>query len=117
MPIDDQVDFAALAQRARRLHVEVAQAQAELATLRATGHGGGGLVTATVSGEGTAVALRIDPSIIDPDDPETLADTVLAALQEANRALSELRAERLDTVADDLRGMIAGLRRPAVRPR
>jgi DNA-binding protein YbaB len=39
--------------------------------------------------------IKIDPSAIDPDDPELLADMVLAAVNEGLRAAQELAAEKM----------------------
>ncbi|MFC4034810.1 YbaB/EbfC family nucleoid-associated protein [Streptomyces polygonati] len=106
----EQVDFAALAQQARRMQGEVAGVQESLAAIQGTGFGGKGLVAATVSGEGRIVALRIDPSVIDPDDPETLADLVIEAVDSANQAAQEQRTQRMAGVTDTLNGLLAGLR-------
>jgi DNA-binding YbaB/EbfC family protein len=110
MSDDEQPDFGALAQRARQLQDEMSNIQSDLVDLRATGFGRGGMVTATVSGEGRLVALQIDPSVIDPDDPETLAELVIAAVDSANDAMAERRNERVTEVTDGLQSMLAGLR-------
>ena len=43
------------------------------------------MVVAKANGAGELVEIRIDPRAIDPDDPEMLADMVLAAANEALR--------------------------------
>lgn len=110
MSDNGQIDFAALANQARRMEGEMAGVQEDLTKLQATGFGGDGLVAATVSGEGRILALRIDPSVIDPDDPETLADLVIVAVDSANQAVQEQRVASLSAVTDGLNGLLAGLR-------
>ena len=113
MADNGQFDFTALAQRAQQMQGELAQVKDGLAALQAVGYGGGGLVVATVSSEGRLVDLRIDTSVIDPDDPETLSGMVIAATDDAHRSLAEQRAEHLATVTDGVNGLLAGLRETA----
>ncbi|MEK8143004.1 YbaB/EbfC family nucleoid-associated protein [Streptomyces sp. M10(2022)] len=107
---EGQIDFAALASQARRMEGAMAGAQEDLTKIQATGFGGAGLVTATVSGEGRILDLRIDPSVIDPDDPETLASLVIAAVDSATQAVEEQRAASLSAITDGLTGLLTGLR-------
>jgi DNA-binding YbaB/EbfC family protein len=104
------IDFAALARRAGQLGSEARAVQEELRDAQATGYGGGGLVTATVSGSGRLVALDIDPSVIDPDDPETLSRLIIAAVDSAALSMAEQRAAHVTAVTDSLGGMIESLR-------
>ena len=46
--------------------------------------------------------ISIDPSVVDPDDIETLEDLVVAAVTEATRAAKELAAEKLGAVTGGL---------------
>ncbi|MFF3127724.1 YbaB/EbfC family nucleoid-associated protein [Streptomyces sp. NPDC057908] len=89
---------------------EMAGVQEDLTGVQATGYGADGLVAATVSGDGRIVALRIDPSVIDPDDPETLADLITVAVDSANQAVQEQRAASLAVVTDSLNSLLSGLR-------
>jgi DNA-binding YbaB/EbfC family protein len=82
----------------QQLLQQVQQMQQDLLALTSTqieGSAGGGLVTATVTGAGELVGLTIDPKAVDPADTETLADLVLAAVRDANRAVEELRAKTM----------------------
>ncbi len=86
-------DLSNLMAQAQALQDQLERAQEELATQRVTGSAGGGLVEATVSGTGELVGLVIKPEAVDPDDTETLADLVIAAVRDAsNRATALAQA-------------------------
>ena len=54
--------------------------------------------------------LRIDPKAIDPDDPEMLADLVMAAANEALRsAQAKVEAKMKSMLPSDLGGLLPGL--------
>lgn len=96
------MDFTALTARVRQMHQEVVHLQSQMAAVEASGFGGDGLVRATVAGDGRLTGLVIDPSVIDPSDPETLAALVVAAVESARLGVVETRVRQLD-------GMTAGL--------
>lgn len=78
------MDLSSLLAQAQQLQEQLERAQAELGSQTVTGTSGGGLITATVTGTGELVGLVISPEAIDPSDPETLADLVVAAVRDAN---------------------------------
>ncbi|WP_174555116.1 YbaB/EbfC family nucleoid-associated protein [Actinomadura hibisca] len=97
-----------LLQQAQRMQEQLFTAQQELAETEVQGTSGGGLVTATVNGQGEVTGLTIDPKTIDADDPadtaETIADLVLAAIRDAGRAAQELQQEKMGPLAEGLGG-------------
>lgn len=90
-----QPNMQQLMKQAQKMQQQLEATQAELASTEVTGSAGGGLVTATLTGSGELVSLAIDPSVVDPDDVETLQDLVVAAVRDAHRAVSELAAEKM----------------------
>lgn len=84
---------------------DLAQAQEELAQTEVEGQAGGGLVKATVTGSGELRGLVIDPKAVDPEDTETLADLVVAAVQAANENAQQLQQEKLGPLTQGLGGM------------
>ena len=62
----------------------LAQAQQQLESTTFDGSAGGGLVKAVVTGTGELTGLTIDPQTVDPDDTDTLADLVIAAVHDAS---------------------------------
>ncbi|GGM05797.1 YbaB/EbfC family nucleoid-associated protein [Nakamurella endophytica] len=97
-------DLRRIVLKAQQMQAEVERTQAALADAEVTGHAGGGLVTATVSGEGELRQVRIDPSVVDPSDVETLGDLVVAAVRDATRQAAELREDAMGAVTGDLAG-------------
>jgi DNA-binding YbaB/EbfC family protein len=94
-----------LMKQAQKMQQQLLAAQEELASAEVTGTAGGGLVTATVNGSGELQNLVIDPSVIDPEDAETLQDLVVAAVRDAARAAQELANEKMGPVTGGLGGL------------
>jgi DNA-binding YbaB/EbfC family protein len=93
-----QLDMQQLLQAAAAMQSQLMSAQQELAEAEVQGTAGGGLVTATVNGQGELVDLSIAAAAIDGDPEEaaqTVADLVLAAYRDACRAVDELQQETM----------------------
>lgn len=103
-----QLNMQELLQQAQAMQEQLFAAQRELAEAEVKGTAGGGLVTATVNGQGEVTGLSIDPKAIDADDPadtaETIADLVLAAIRDAAREAAELQQEKMGPLAAGLGG-------------
>jgi DNA-binding YbaB/EbfC family protein len=94
-----------LMKQAQKMQQQLLAAQEELAKAEVTGTAGGGLVAATVNGSGELQSLVIDPSVIDPEDAETLQDLVVVAVRDAARAAQELANEKMGPVTGGLGGL------------
>jgi DNA-binding YbaB/EbfC family protein len=94
-----------LMKQAQKMQQQLMAAQEELAQAEVEGTAGGGMVKATVTGAGELVSLTIDPSVVDPEDVETLTDLVVAAVRDASRAAQELTAEKMGPLSGGLGGM------------
>jgi DNA-binding protein YbaB len=62
------------------------------------------MVTVVVSGDLAVRSIKIDPDAIDPDDPEMLADLVLAAVNEGLRSAQEMATAKLGGITGGLGG-------------
>jgi DNA-binding YbaB/EbfC family protein len=70
------------------------QAQEELAAKTVEGSAGGGMVKVVSNGRHEILSVKIDPSVVDPEDVEMLEDLVGAALNDASSRVDEMiRAE------------------------
>jgi DNA-binding YbaB/EbfC family protein len=88
-------DMNQLLRQAQQMQAQMAQAQEQLAKEVVEASAGGGLVTVKATGAGEIKEIKIDPKAIDPDDPELLEDTVLAAVNEALRSAQALAQSKL----------------------
>jgi DNA-binding YbaB/EbfC family protein len=98
-----------LMQQVQQMQEQMTQAQEELANEVVEASAGGGMVTVKANGALDIVEIKIDPKAIDPDDPELLADMILAATNEAIRSARSLMEQRLGGLAG---GALGGLGLP-----
>jgi DNA-binding YbaB/EbfC family protein len=83
-----------LMQQAQAFQEKLSRAQAELAGKTVTATVGGGMVTVVMNGRQEVLKVRIEPEVINPDDPVLLQDLLVAAVNEAHRQAQDLaRAE------------------------
>jgi len=99
------MDMNKLLQQAQQLQAQMAEAQEELAKERVEASVGGGMVTVKATGAGDVVEIKIKPEAIDPEDPESLEDLVLAGVNEALRSAQDLMQSRLGGAMGGLGGM------------
>ena len=104
-------DMNKMLREAQRMQEELAKAQQEAASEIVEASAGGGMVTVKANGAGDVVSITIDPKAIDPDDPELLADLVLAAVNEAIRSAHSLAESKLGGLAG---GALGGLGLPGL---
>jgi nucleoid-associated protein EbfC len=106
-----QLDMQQLFAAAAAMQSQLMNAQAELADAEVEGTAGGGLVKATVNGQGELIDLSIAAAAIDSGDPQetaqTIADLVVAAYRDACRGVDELQQQTMAPFAASLGG--AGL--------
>jgi DNA-binding YbaB/EbfC family protein len=90
----DLKNMQQLMQLSTQLQTRMSEMQEKLAKQTHAETSGGGLVEATVDGQGSLVGLRIDPSAVNDEDVEMLEDLVLAAVSQAQkRAREAMEAE------------------------
>ena len=102
-------DLNALMKQAQKLQGDVAKVQEELAQMECDGAAGGGLVTATVNGQFEVVRVKIDKSVVDPNDVGMLEDLVTAAVNAAATKVRDTTKEKMNEAMGPLGAMGGGL--------
>ena len=105
------MDMSKLMEQVGQMQEQMQQAQPQLENETVESSAGGGMVTVTATGSGEIKQIKIDPKAIDPDDPELLADMVLAAVNEAIRSARSLQESKLGGLAG---GALGGLGLPGL---
>jgi DNA-binding YbaB/EbfC family protein len=104
------MDLNKLMQQAQQMQEDMQKAQAEMEKETVEGTAGGGAVTVKATGTGKILEIKIKKEAIDPEDPETLEDLVLAAVNSALTAAEELAKSKLNLGAlGDLGSLGLGL--------
>ena len=88
--------------QAKKLQEDLAKAQAEIAQMKVEASAGGGMVSATVTGQGELIGLSIEQEVVDPEDIEMLTDLLVAAVQEAQQKAQALSQEKLGPLAQGM---------------
>jgi len=81
--------------QAQQMQAKMAEMQAGLEQVEMTGAAGGGLVRVTLNGKGEVRKLKIDKSLVDPNEVEVLEDLVLAAFNDAKQRVESHVAEEM----------------------
>lgn len=91
--------------QAQQMQQQLQEAQAEIMASTVEGTAGNGLVTVSLRGSGEVDSLSIDPSVVDPEDVETLQDLVIGAYQDAGENLKKLSNEKMGPLSQGLDGL------------
>ncbi len=96
--------------QAQQMQENLKKVQDEIAQAVVTGESGAGLVKVTMTGKHDIKKVQIDKSLIG-DDIEMLEDLIAAAVNDANRRIEKLSAEKMSAFSSGL-NLPAGLNLP-----
>ena len=90
--------MASMLKQAQAMQEQMTNLQAELEEKEYTISAGGGVCKITISGAKEIRSIELAPEVIDPDDPETLQDILVAAVNEAIRRVEDVNAEEMQKI-------------------
>ena len=102
-----------LVKQAQEMQGRMQEMQEQLAQVEIDGTSGGGLVVVTLTGNGDMKRLKIDPSLIRPDEPEVVADLIVAAHADAKGKAETEKQRRMQEFAGGL-GLPPGFKLPGM---
>ena len=96
------MDIMGALRQAQEMKKNYEKTQEELEQLTLTGAAAGGMVTADVSGLGQIKRVKIDRSVVNPDDIEMLEDLVVVAVAEAQKKATSEQQMRQSKLMEGL---------------
>ncbi|NBX66636.1 MAG: YbaB/EbfC family nucleoid-associated protein [Proteobacteria bacterium] len=105
------MNIVQIMQQAKAMQTKMAELQERLGEEFVTGIAGGGAVSVTMTCKGRVDAVKIQPSAIDPKDPEMLEDLVKMAINDARRKGDDRMADETKKMMEEL-GLPANAKLP-----
>ncbi|HEX3817610.1 MAG TPA: YbaB/EbfC family nucleoid-associated protein [Chthoniobacterales bacterium] len=97
-----------LMKQAQKMQEEMAKTQAELEERTVEVSAGGGKVKVTANGAGDVLAIKIDKTVVDPEDVEILEAMILSGVQQAIAQGKELASSEMSKLTGGM-GLPPGL--------
>jgi nucleoid-associated protein EbfC len=95
-------NFAEMMKQAQQLQGRMADMQAELERTLIEGRSGGGMVVVTLCGKGDMTQVKIEPSLLKPEEAEILEDLIVAAHNDAKAKVEAAMKEKMKSLTGGL---------------
>ena len=95
-------DIMGMMKQAAQLQAKMKALQAELDTIEVEGVAGGGVVAVTLTAKGDMKSVRIDPSLMKPEEKEILEDLLVAAHADAKKKSENVMQEKMKQLTGGL---------------
>ncbi|MGC9328421.1 MAG: YbaB/EbfC family nucleoid-associated protein [Candidatus Hinthialibacter sp.] len=95
-------NIANLMKQAQGMQKKLTELKDELEKEQVSASSGGGMVSVVMNGKQKLVSLKIDPTVVSPDDVGMLEDLILVAVNEAQDRVQELVKERMSSITGGL---------------
>ena len=95
-------NMAGMMKKVQDIQARLETLQGELDALHFSASAGNDYVTATVTGSGALHAIKIDPSVIDPDGGQMLEDLICVATRNAQAVANAEKARLLKDITGGL---------------
>lgn len=100
-----------LMKQAQQMQQKMADMQAQLEVIEVTGAAGGGLVQVTLNGKSDLKKLKLDKSLLVPDEVEVVEDLIVAAFHDAKQKVAAHAEAEMQKLTGGL-NLPAGMKLP-----
>lgn len=100
-----------LMKQAQQMQQKMAEMQEQLAAVEVTGEAGGGMVKLTLNGKGDVKRVKLDKSVVDPEDVDVLEDLLVAAFTDARQKVTAHTEAEMQKLTGGL-GLPGGFKLP-----
>lgn len=88
-------NMQAMMRQAQKMQQDAMKAKEELESTVFEGTASGGLVKVEINGAYEMQSVKIDPSVVDPEDVEMIEDLIVAAYNDAVSKVEEMKSSKL----------------------
>jgi len=98
-------NMQAMIRQAQKMQEDMENLQADLDSREYDISAGGGMVKLKINGKREVLSIDISPDIVDPDDVETLADIITAAVNEGIKRVDDTNSAEMSKVTGGMGGL------------
>ena len=95
-------NMQSMLKQAQKMQEDMAAKHEELEQQEYDVAAGGGVVKVKINGKKEILSVEIDPEVIDPDDPETLQDLIVAAVNEGIKKVEAISQEEMQKITGSM---------------
>jgi hypothetical protein len=95
-------DFLGMMKQAAQLQSKMQAMQAELDSIEVEGTAGGGMVSVRLTAKGDLKGVKVDDSLMKPEEKEVLEDLLVAAHADARRKAEGVMQEKMKALTGGL---------------
>ena len=95
-------NMQSMIKQAQKMQADMEALQEELNGREYDVAAGGGAVSVKINGKKEVLSIKLSEDIVDPDDIETLEDTIVAAVNEAIKKVEDVNSEEMNKLTGSL---------------
>jgi DNA-binding YbaB/EbfC family protein len=95
-------NISQLMKQAQEMQTKMAEMQTELEAVEMVGAAGGGMIELTLNGKGDLKKVKIDKTLLDPQEVEVLEDLIVAAFNDARTKVSAHAEQQMQKLTGGL---------------
>ncbi len=95
-------NMQSMLKQAQKMQEDMAAKQEELEAAEYEISAGGGVVGVKINGKKEILSVKISPEVIDPEDPETLEDLIVAAVNEAIKKVESISSAEMQKITGSM---------------
>ena len=95
-------NMQSIIKQAQKMQEDMEKLQGELNEKEYEVSSGGGAVSVKINGKKEIISITLSEDIVDPDDIETLEDTLVAAVNEAIKKVESTNADEMNKVTGSI---------------
>ncbi|MBR3995454.1 MAG: YbaB/EbfC family nucleoid-associated protein [Clostridia bacterium] len=95
-------NMQSMIKQAQKMQADMEALQQELNEKEYDISAGGGAVSVKINGKKEIISVKLSEEIVDPDDIETLEDTLVAAINEAIKKVEETNGDAMNKITGSI---------------